>query len=64
MVNANCIKATVRVLNLDFNKKVFIRYTVDEWQSTAEVEGHYLSGSSDGFSDKFIFLIDYSKVIF
>ena len=56
------IKGTVRVINLDFNKRVVVRYTSDNWQTSSEVDAAYLNGSCDGFSDKFTFSIDYSSI--
>lgn len=51
------IKGIVRVKNLDFNKSVHIRYTLDSWKSFADLQGQYIPNSCDGFSDKFSFLI-------
>ncbi len=62
VVNQEIIKGIVRVVNLDFNKKVLIRFSFDEWITSEEVEATYLQGSCDGFSDKFTFSIDYKQV--
>lgn len=51
------IKGTVRVRNLDFNKSVHIRYSLDSWKSFADLQGQYVPNSCDGFSDKFSFLL-------
>lgn len=52
-----CICGTVRVRNLDFNKSVHIRYTIDAWKSFADLQATYLNNSCDGFSDKFSFTL-------
>ncbi|CAD7004466.1 unnamed protein product [Ceratitis capitata] len=51
------ITGTVRVRNLDFNKSVHIRYTLDNWRSYADLQANYAENSCDGFSDKFIFFL-------
>lgn len=51
------IKGTVRVRNLDFNKSVHVRYSLNGWKSFADVQGTYVQNSCDGFSDKFTFVI-------
>lgn len=51
------LKGTVRVRNLDFHKSVHIRYTLDSWQTFADVKATYVNNSCDGFSDKFTFLL-------
>lgn len=62
MADLKTIKGTIRVVNLDFNKKVVVRYTTDDWLTTNDVDGVYLNGSCDGFSDKFTFSVDYSSI--
>nr|XP_036228139.1 glycogen-binding subunit 76A isoform X2 [Bactrocera oleae] len=51
------ITGTVRVRNLDFNKSVHIRYTLDNWRSYADLQANYAENSCDGFSDKFTFFL-------
>lgn len=51
------ITGTVRVRNLDFHKSVYIRYTLDSWESYSDLQGNYVDGSCDGFSDKFTFIL-------
>lgn len=51
------ITGCVRVRNLDFNKSVHIRYTLNDWQSYADFQASYMEKSCDGFSDKFSFTI-------
>lgn len=55
--NALSVSGTVRVRNLDFNKSVHIRYSLDSWKSFADLQAIYLPNSCDGFSDKFSFLL-------
>lgn len=51
------INGTVRVLNIEFHKSVHIRYTLDNWDNFADLQASYAVGSSDGFSDKFNFVL-------
>ncbi len=51
------IKGTVRVLNLDFCKSVFLRYTLDNWTTFSDLHGYYVQDSCDSFSDKFQFTL-------
>lgn len=54
---ALCVCGTVRVLNLDFNKSVHIRYSLDQWKSFSDLQATYVDNSCDGFSDKFSFTL-------
>lgn len=47
----------ISVLNHTFIKKVFVRYTYNDWKSSVEVEANYMLGSHEGQSDKFSFAI-------
>lgn len=51
------ITGTVRVLNIEFNKTVYIRYTLDNWENFADLQATYIPNSSDVFSDKFSFVL-------
>lgn len=57
VVCSDYIQGTVRVRNLDFNKSVHIRYTMDSWKSYADLQASYVNNSCDGFSDKFSFTL-------
>ena len=57
------VKGVVRVVNLDFHKKVSVRYTFDNWLTFSDADATYLSGTCDGFSDKFSFVVDTSQLI-
>lgn len=51
------ITGVVRVRNLDFNKSVHIRYSLDAWKSYSDLQAEYVPNSCDGFSDKFTFTV-------
>ena len=51
------ISGTVRVRNLDFNKSVHLRYSLDSWHSYSDFQATYVEKSCDGFSDKFSFTV-------
>ncbi|XP_075225153.1 glycogen binding subunit 76A [Lycorma delicatula] len=51
------ITGFVRVKNIDFHKSVYIRYSIDNWKSFADLQGKYIPDSCDGFSDKFMFVL-------
>jgi len=61
----NQIHGSVRVKNIDFSKRVVVRFTYDEWLTWEEVEAYYVQNSCDGFSDRFEFnlCIDPSKIM-
>lgn len=48
----------VRVANLSPRKRVFVRYTRNNWETTLEVEGHWVE-TVEGITDKFIFLLPF-----
>ncbi|ODM93009.1 Glycogen-binding subunit 76A [Orchesella cincta] len=52
------IKGSVRVMNLDFHKSVYVRYTYNDWKDFQDFLvtnnlATYMPGSCDGFSDNF-----------
>ncbi|KAG7320353.1 hypothetical protein KOW79_016206 [Hemibagrus wyckioides] len=49
------IRGTVRVLNLSYHKVVYVRTTLDGWQSHFDQLAEYVPGSSDGETDRFSF---------
>ncbi|CAL4066710.1 unnamed protein product [Meganyctiphanes norvegica] len=51
------VRGVIRVLNLSFDKKVFIRYTLDKWKTHTEASATYLAASNDGVTDQFSFLL-------
>lgn len=48
---------SVRVRNLDFHKTVHIRYTMNRWKTYTDLQATYVSGSCDGYSDRFQFVL-------
>ncbi|XP_036390411.1 protein phosphatase 1 regulatory subunit 3E-like [Megalops cyprinoides] len=52
-----CLSGFVRVLNLAFEKSVFLRYTLNNWITFLDVLASYVPNSSDGLTDKFSFKI-------
>ena len=54
----NCaIVGVVKVRNLAYDKHVFVRYTMDNWNSFKDVPAKYVCGSSNGWTDSFSFEI-------
>ncbi|MBN3321293.1 PPR3A phosphatase, partial [Atractosteus spatula] len=51
------IKGIIRVLNLCFQKLVYVRMTLDAWNSFYDLMAEYIPGSSDGKTDQFSFKI-------
>uniref|UniRef100_A0A9J7ZB08 Protein phosphatase 1, regulatory subunit 3Aa n=1 Tax=Cyprinus carpio carpio TaxID=630221 RepID=A0A9J7ZB08_CYPCA len=49
------IRGIIRVLNLCFHKAVYVRVTLDGWQSHFDLLAEYMPGSSDGETDCFSF---------
>lgn len=51
------VTGIVLVKNIEFHKQVTIRYTLDCWKTSNDVEACYLSNSNDGESDRFSFTL-------
>ncbi|CAG9533395.1 unnamed protein product [Cercopithifilaria johnstoni] len=52
------IVGTINVLNIAYEKQVYVRYTTDNWRTYIETAGRYeSSGLEDGTIDKFTFII-------
>lgn len=51
------ICGSVRVRNLDFNKTVHVRYTMNRWKTYTDLQANYVQGSCDGYSDRFQFVL-------
>lgn len=51
------VTGVTRVTNLGYEKFVHVRYTLDDWKTYDDVQASYIPGSSDGFTDKFVFTI-------
>lgn len=50
----------VRVLNVSFNKAVYIRSTMDSWGSYYDHPAEYVQGSHDGVTDQFSFKLSFA----
>jgi protein phosphatase 1 regulatory subunit 3A/B/C/D/E len=56
------ITGLIILKNLDFKKRVFIRYTVDSWQTYSDTDAAYLPvKSSPGDLDRFMFTLHHPK---
>ncbi|MBN3298417.1 PPR3A phosphatase, partial [Amia calva] len=51
------MKGVIRVLNVSFKKLVYVRMTLDAWNSFYDLLAEYIPGSSDGETDQFSFKI-------
>ncbi|KTG05741.1 hypothetical protein cypCar_00036362 [Cyprinus carpio] len=51
------LSGIARVLNLAFEKKVYLRYTLNNWTTFMDILAIYVPHSSDGQTDKFSFKI-------
>ncbi|XP_048862855.1 uncharacterized protein LOC125738200 [Brienomyrus brachyistius] len=49
------LKGVVRVLNFCFDKRVYVRATLDGWASHFDLRAEFVPGSSDGQTDRFSF---------
>jgi hypothetical protein len=47
----------ISVVNYSFVKKVYVRYTFNDWKTYVEQEGNYMLGSHESETDKFSFAI-------
>jgi protein phosphatase 1 regulatory subunit 3A/B/C/D/E len=54
------ISGIIRVANIAFDKRVFVRYSMDGWRKGGteyDVAASYLPGSNDGATDRFAFVM-------
>uniref|UniRef100_A0A667YVI2 CBM21 domain-containing protein n=1 Tax=Myripristis murdjan TaxID=586833 RepID=A0A667YVI2_9TELE len=49
------VKGVIRVLNISFDKMVYVRTSLDAWSSHFDLLAEYIPGSSDGVTDCFSF---------
>ncbi|XP_038636752.1 uncharacterized protein LOC119955019 [Scyliorhinus canicula] len=54
---APCLAGVVRVLNLAYEKRVWLRLSADGWDSHRDIPAQYAGGSPDGQTDRFAFRI-------
>ncbi|XP_061496007.1 protein phosphatase 1 regulatory subunit 3A [Rhineura floridana] len=52
-----CMKGIIRVLNVSFEKFVYVRMSLDDWQTYYDILGDYVPNSCDGETDQFLFKI-------
>uniref|UniRef100_A0A6J0TEA7 Protein phosphatase 1 regulatory subunit 3A n=1 Tax=Pogona vitticeps TaxID=103695 RepID=A0A6J0TEA7_9SAUR len=52
-----CMKGTIRVLNVSFQKLVYVRMSLDSWLTYYDILGEYVPNSCDGETDQFLFKI-------
>lgn len=52
-----CMKGIIRVLNVSFKKLVYVRMSLDNWQTYYDILGDYVPNSCDGETDQFLFKI-------
>ncbi|XP_055793998.1 uncharacterized protein LOC129865336 isoform X1 [Salvelinus fontinalis] len=49
------LRGIIRVVNLCYNKSLYIRITLDSWKTNFDLLAEYVPGSSDGTTDRFAF---------
>lgn len=54
---STCMKGTIRVLNVSFEKLVYVRMSLDDWQTHYDILAEYVPNSCDGETDQFSFKI-------
>nr|2M83_A Chain A, Protein phosphatase 1 regulatory subunit 3A [Oryctolagus cuniculus] len=51
------MKGIIRVLNISFEKLVYVRMSLDDWQTHYDILAEYVPNSCDGETDQFSFKI-------
>ncbi|XP_068132582.1 protein phosphatase 1 regulatory subunit 3A [Hyperolius riggenbachi] len=51
------MKGIIRVLNLSFEKRVYVRMSLDGWRSSYDLQAEYVPDSCNGQTDQFFFTI-------
>ncbi|XP_068963152.1 protein phosphatase 1 regulatory subunit 3A [Petaurus breviceps papuanus] len=57
LTGATVMKGTIRVLNVSFEKLVYVRMSLDNWQTYYDILAEYVPNSCDGETDQFSFKI-------
>lgn len=57
VASQNSVWGTIKVKNICFHKKVVLRYTLDHWLSSTDLDGVYVPDSNDGATDRFSFAL-------
>lgn len=52
-----CMKGLIRVLNVSYEKLVYVRMSLDDWQTYYDILAEYVPNSCDGETDQFLFKI-------
>ncbi|KAM6435804.1 protein phosphatase 1 regulatory subunit 3A [Liasis olivaceus] len=52
-----CMKGIIRVLNVSFDKLVYVRMSLDNWLTYYDILADYVPNSFDGETDQFLFKI-------
>ncbi|XP_054845349.1 protein phosphatase 1 regulatory subunit 3A [Eublepharis macularius] len=52
-----CMKGIIRVLNISFEKLVYVRMSLDNWLTYYDILAEYVPNSCDGETDQFFFKI-------
>ncbi|XP_060543095.1 protein phosphatase 1 regulatory subunit 3A isoform X7 [Pantherophis guttatus] len=52
-----CMKGIIRVLNISFQKLVYVRMSLDNWLTYYDILAEYVPNSCDGETDQFLFKI-------
>lgn len=55
------VTGIILVKNIEFEKHVFVRYTLDHWKTSCDVETNYVPNSNDGVTDRFTFFLSLPK---
>ena len=55
------VQGIVRTLNLCYEKHVIIRWTTNQWKTHNDTACIYCTGSSDGYTDRFSFILPTSE---
>ncbi|KAM8972059.1 protein phosphatase 1 regulatory subunit 3A [Pelodytes ibericus] len=52
-----CMKGIIRVLNVSYEKQIYVRMSLDDWQSYYDLLAEYVPDSCNGNTDQFFFTI-------
>ena len=52
------VRGTARVVNLSFHKTIIVKWTTNDWASSAETTATYVKGSSKDETDQFRFKLE------
>ncbi|XP_065655483.1 protein phosphatase 1 regulatory subunit 3B [Hydra vulgaris] len=57
LIRGRTITGIIITKNIDYHKEIFVRYTINKWESFNDVEATYVPKSSDGGTDRFMFSV-------